>query len=437
MPNASDAAINRAPVRSRPPQNLQSWTILAILGITSSIVSMTLPGSVATFPFIGGIFGVALAVYLALYGGARSPFKWALLIAGSSVAYPSAFFGSVLLMRLPLPTFGVSEEQTTRTLVFGGGIIGGFLLLLAVFFALLPARAIVGAVFGKAAIGSLFSGFLGLFAWSLGPSVGKALWAGLPISALPRPDSFNFCSLYLIWQTVMALLIGFIAGREIPAASNQSLPISLRASGSSVSKKALIGTLALVTAVVLVRAVPIRIRAAGWQDGLAKKLAETPPLDNLKPLQPLTLEQALILQDIGGSHLGPTAKRVEMVSHEKGSNSPPGMYYAASYSPGAGNIAVSVEQYPNSEWARYFAKYPPRIYNSFDDPKHHAVVTKFQSRVRSNLLEDPGVAVPLYYMWPSGDFLVTVTYNGSHENEEILRMYLEKYPSSITEEQPR
>src|SRR5271156_2266459 len=344
MPNASDGAIDHPQVTCRRPQNLQSWTILAILGITSSIVSITLPEGAGAFPFIGGIFGVALAVYLALYGGVRSPFKWALLIAGSSVAYPCAFFGSVLLMKLPLPTFGVSEEQTTRTLIFGGGIIGGFLLLVTIFFTLLPARGIVGAVFGKAAIGSLFSGFLGLFAWSLGPSVGKVLWAGLPTAALPRPDSFNFCSLYLIWQTVMALLIGFIAGREIPAASNQSRPISLRASGLSVSKKTLIGILALVTAVVLVRAVPIRIRAAGRQDGLAKRLAETPSLDNLKPLPPLTLEQALILRDIAGARLGPTAERVEMVSHEKGFISHPGVYYAASYSPGTGNIAVSVEQ---------------------------------------------------------------------------------------------
>jgi hypothetical protein len=89
--------------------------------------------------------------------------------------------------------------------------------------------------------------------------------------------------------------------------------------------------------------------------------------------------------------------------------------------------------YPNSAWAQYFAEYPQRVYISPDDPKLHALVTQFNNKVRSSQLErSPGQTWNLlYYMWPSGNCVVTVDYYTPDENLEIMRAYVEKYPSSI------
>jgi hypothetical protein len=77
----------------------------------------------------------------------------------------------------------------------------------------------------------------------------------------------------------------------------------------------------------------------------------------------------------------------------------------------------------------------------FGNPRHHAVVTKFQSKVRTNLLERsplPGSgnrlgegAWPPYFMWSSGNCVVSVTFHTGLEHDQFLRRYLEKYPSSV------
>jgi len=96
-------------------------------------------------------------------------------------------------------------------------------------------------------------------------------------------------------------------------------------------------------------------------------------------------------------------------------------------------IRATVEEYPNAPWAQYLAAYPPRMYLSFDDPKQHALVTEFNNKVRSSqLARAPGqTAIPLYYKWPSGNCVITIDYSTPDENLEIVRAYLEKYPSSI------
>jgi hypothetical protein len=73
------------------------------------------------------------------------------------------------------------------------------------------------------------------------------------------------------------------------------------------------------------------------------------------------------------------------------------------------------------------------MYISPDDPNQHAFITQFNSKVRSNQSDrSPGQTWnPLYYMWSSGNSVITVEYHTPEENPEIVRAYLEKYPSSI------
>jgi hypothetical protein len=130
--------------------------------------------------------------------------------------------------------------------------------------------------------------------------------------------------------------------------------------------------------------------------------------------------------------------------HEKGFEKPDDMAFSTLYTktdesasppPAAPRnyIRVEVQQYPNSAWAQYFADYPSNIYNSFDNPKHHAIVIQFNNRVRSDELErSPGQTwIPLYYIWPSGNSVISIWHDTPDEHLEIERAYLEKYPSSI------
>ncbi len=395
----------------------------------------------APYFFIGGVFGVALSTYLALCKGYRSISKIVLLVAVSIIAYFAAVNVPKYSPPLHLPLLG--RDQLELSLVFEGGVIGGFLLLTAVLLLFRLPGSDIRAALLKATLWSLASGLLGAVAWLLGPSVGDVLWALLPTSALPSQENLHLYSLYFIWQTGIAILIGFIVQGEekysATAASTQDIATRLGPSHHDnffFTRRKFFAVVAVLLALACARAIPIRVSVARRQQASDRMLSDIPPNDGLPLIQPMTIDQALIMNDIAGFQPGKPVSQAELQSHEKNFQLPPAMYYAVSYIPKKGNsngsnVSVSVEQYPNSPWAFHFAEYPPRIYNSFDNPKHHAIATRFQNNVRTNLFERSPVGVPLYYMWPSGNNVVTVTYNTQAEVAEILRVYLEKYPSSI------
>jgi hypothetical protein len=429
------------------PKGISSWVILAMLGVTSSIVSMVMPSEqMGAMPIVGGIFGIALAAYFMLYAGIDIFARAIFVPIVSAVIYPCAYFGSMLALKLPLPTFGSSEDETIATLVFVGGVIGGFLLLLTVLWCLKTPSLTVRGMLGRAAAGSLFSGLLGVVGWILGDSLGRELWKLLPTSPFPSVHSFNFCSLYFIWQPAMAVFIGILnhGAQKHTATSSPSIPASLaalRKEKSVPEKRMPLAVPAVCLALVLGAALPSRIRLAVRERTQEIEAAERPSTSGLAPFRSMSVDQALILSDIAGSHSSPPVVREELPSNDKGFELPSGFYYSVSYSPEADNfpqaaygpyaVLVSVEQYPNTEWALYLAKYRTSSYYSSDNPKQHAVVTKFQNKVRSNVLEDSSIRGQVYYMWPSGDNVVKVLYNRHPEIEAVLQAYLDKYPSSL------
>ena len=40
-------------------------------------------------------------------------------------------------------------------------------------------------------------------------------------------------------------------------------------------------------------------------------------------------------------------------------------------------------------------------------------------------------STPLYFWWPSGNFVVLISYETADVNDEFLRRYLDKHPSSL------
>lgn len=430
-------------VRDAPAANFEQraycWITLALLGSTSGILTMTGPyltgdgGYLAT----GGLFGLALATYFFLSNGNRSLLKGILFVIFSVVAYCLATWGAMASSLL----FRSGTTEAPPSAMFVGGAIGAFLLLVLVQFLLQPV-APGKFIVKKAAIWSLAGGALGVLGWELGPSLGRFLWSLLPLRAWPGPDSFQQFSLYFVWQTGMALVVGFIDSadqRRGVASAEQRLPQNWTNNGApQITRKAMVTLAIMLVALVVARAVPLRLRVAKREAGQARKRAEVPSTKNLPVIQPRTIDEALINNPIAGYAPQRPTQGWETPSNEKGYIRPQAMSYTVSYYPEdqialpyRNSIVVSVEQYPNAQWASYLVEFPNNIYNPFDDPKVHAIVTRFGNKVRTDFYNRlPGIASG-YYMWPSGNNVVTLHYYTHEEDQEFLRAYLEKYPSSI------
>lgn len=91
---------------------------------------------------------------------------------------------------------------------------------------------------------------------------------------------------------------------------------------------------------------------------------------------------------------------------------------------------VEVFQYPNAAWAAYQTK--EFMWDSVaEDPKAVATVTRFGNKVIMNTLEgSPNGGGNLYFYWASGHWFVKVTFHVSEE-DEFLREYLARYPSTL------
>jgi len=88
-------------------------------------------------------------------------------------------------------------------------------------------------------------------------------------------------------------------------------------------------------------------------------------------------------------------------------------------------------QLPNAEWGRYDVKYPsPNIV--LDSPQSLTKVTKFSQTIAQNTsMRYSNGGGTLCFLYLSGNFLVSVCYETPQVDEEFLKQYLEKYPSSL------
>ncbi|SRR6266700_5797786 len=171
-------------------------------------------------------------------------------------------------------------------------------------------------------------------------------------------------------------------------------------------------------------------------------LSDKPSLKNLPPIEPMEIERALILEEIGGlSAKDPKASK-PWYPLNVASYWPPEMDFRADYGAKKGDVtarpnempvSVWVHQLPNEDWALYFAKLSP-----MPDlvPKNRSLVLSLVKRfgnrvVMDRQFRDPDESGKLLYFWPSGKDLITVVYYSQVVNEEFLRRYLKKYPSSL------
>ena len=119
---------------------------------------------------------------------------------------------------------------------------------------------------------------------------------------------------------------------------------------------------------------------------------------------------------------------------------PPAINYSVGYVPtkeplnGASIqriVAVRVTQLPNAEWARYRVRYPMNN-EAVTNPGSLTDVVKFgQTVVQDTAMRYPNGGGSLCFLWPSNNMAISICYETPEVNEEFIRQYLEKYPSSL------
>jgi len=449
---------NSMPTHSNRGQSLsaskRSWILIVLCGVTSAILCaapLRLPLGKYSVSYVGTVYGLLLALYFVLCRGASS-LKALSLIVASSAAYVIAFSGAMLLPTL-LPTlpWGLDffdSGEPTAMLFIAGGVLGGAVLVPAVVLLSKTRLQTWTSTIGKVIGGILLSGFLGALAFVLSRSLGKLVWTLIPIEPLPTNDSYVMAAIFMAWQPTMAVFFAWATTSKVqqvdaPTIADSSTVIPDESPPALPSRGTFLIASIVLIAICLARLTPLWIHATGRELAIAKKDRTRPAVDGLPDLNPNQKEDVLILKEIAGYEPRQTADEVHYGSHEKGGQHPGSHYYAATYFKSgdadrtptgpAPKIYVSVEQYPTAEWAQYLAEYPQNIALLFDNPKQHAVVTKLNAKMRTNQLEQPaGVHwFSVYYMWPSGPYVVWVQGYTLDENVEFLRPYLTKYPSSI------
>jgi hypothetical protein len=171
-------------------------------------------------------------------------------------------------------------------------------------------------------------------------------------------------------------------------------------------------------------------------------VSDKPPLKNLPVIEPMKMENALILEDIGGLTAEDPSASKPWYPPDVAPYWPQEIDFKVNYGakkdylapqPNEMLVSVWVHQLPNDDWALYFAKHSPLPSLV---PKNRSLVLSLVRKFGNRVVMDrqfrfPDESGKLLYFWPSGKNLVTVIYYSTVVNEEFLRRYLEKYRSSL------
>jgi hypothetical protein len=151
----------------------------------------------------------------------------------------------------------------------------------------------------------------------------------------------------------------------------------------------------------------------------------------------MKIEQALILEQIGGLVPGKPEGSKPWRPPDEASQFVPEMDFRVEYVAEKNDtpaVIVQVQQFPTDTWPLYLAKWSPNP-GFLREENPDLVLTrvrKFQNRVvMDRQFRFPDETGKLWFFWPSGNNLVNITYASKTVEEEFLRRYLEKYPSSL------
>lgn len=169
----------------------------------------------------------------------------------------------------------------------------------------------------------------------------------------------------------------------------------------------------------------------------AQRLRDLPSLKDLPLIEPMRIEQALIWEPINGLAPGRAEGAKAWYPPNDAPNYPQEFDFRVEYlatNDNSATVVVEIEQFPNEAWPRYFAKWSPNPGLLKDENPSLALtrVEKFNNRiVMDRQFRFPDESGHLWFFWPSGKNLVSVTYRSAIVDEEFLRRYLGRFPSSL------
>lgn len=406
-------------------QQLKETLSLAVVGLVSALLTLFAIRVNGGFWFVfwGGIFGLVISVYLALTDASRRFWAAARFIVVCCGAFYSAFVVT-FWVALNLDRGSASQNPNESPVAFlVGGSLGAFLVLSEALFLLHPEvpwklsllRGLcwspAGGVLG--AIGAVFGG------------------------------SHSFTPLFLVWQTGMGALIGFLAARQVSVPSRLVRPpVAAKTTAAPSARRLPIAYMiffvlfAGVFSYFAFRDISGRHAAAVRQRRITAAMASAPSATNLPQLVPVPVEQALVLHEIAGDvPVLPFSRPMASAS----SNGPPTFNYSVGYqkTPMATRldfhpvVSVVAAQYPTAEWANYYLKDVPVPNAAFSNEKYIQKVKTFGNVIYEDTSwRSSGGQGDLYYYWASGQYLITVIFRGPEVDNRFLQAYLEKYPSS-------
>lgn len=441
---------------------LLSGFVAALLTIVVPwlIGQINLPIVILTGQFIGDIFGIVFAAYFWVFFGQRSIWRLLGFAVASAVAYIAAESATIYsAMVMPHSVGGPWASTGTDVSVGGflvGGGVGGFIVSLAAVLCFSEARD-RSRTLSTVLSGSVAGAVLGGLGWAAGPSLGHPILSVLGETRNPYTNAQAACSysVYLVWQTGMGLVIGWLFSRqpaEVPASSVPASP-----TGSShltrLVRIALFAASILIFLFLVIREFPQSYQNAQWQRAYKKHVAEKPPLptppplpvevpspqtstiqvpekpseENLPAVQAVAPGRMLILHSIGEYVPRVVSPDATALAHQHSGMT----YYLVRYAlPGAtadnpGPVLwVQVEDYPNAAWAQYGLLKRLTGINS-----NSKSIVQFGNRVYGRTTES-GTAKDGSYIWTSQNRLVDVSWFNSADTGAVLKAYLEKYSSS-------
>ena len=441
---------------------------LALVGCLAGLAMCSCARLFALLPeglgdLVGCVFGLLLCAHFWLFDETRSVWRALGFVGASTLAYQAATREGMhvsALWPVKLSLLGLYPYEINILLI--GGFIGAGILFLGLCF-YFPVRQTAPALLFKFGIFVVAGSLLGVIGYALGPYLGAVIWhllhflhLGEPSQARqsqPSDDTSSFYSLYVVWQTGIAILIAvlfpFRAGTLV--ASSFAPPDSLKSHEFGKPPLPLWKRLVAVAVILLVvffcvsnvhHWKMVKAQQEAQRKELLRSIAETPSLQNLARVEPREPGQVLILQAISGHDWdgGSVTPSAPLDPRSGPPTLPPSVFYFVTYygqpdtdpkQPGIPGFDVSVTEYPNSAWAKYSLRNYPVTNVSITKGNLIQKISKFGNSIYLNSASIyPDGKGTTYFYWPSGNFTVAVRFYGPTD-DAVLQKYLALHPSSL------
>lgn len=210
----------------QPLSGRHSLPLLALAGFCSALLTIgitSFPGYLNQYFLAPGLsFGLLIPLYFALYERAGSAWRSLAFLLASIAAFEASMCAAFLI-RLLLPRN--LNDPVTGPSAFAGGLVGGFIVLMAA--SILFGRSQNNPEVLRVLSASLAAGVLGVAGWYAGHVLRFPFI--LQVKTIPgdSPNGPESISLYIVWQTGTALLLGWVVAAERAASAPGSLPCTV------------------------------------------------------------------------------------------------------------------------------------------------------------------------------------------------------------------